>query len=64
MGLFPLWPLETAKDLDAAEVVFMTCGPTPERATALRADLERNKAVSVETSIEDAVAKKFRYARP
>jgi hypothetical protein len=54
----------TAKDLDAAEVVFMTCGLTPERAAALRADLERNKAVSVETSIEDAVAKKFRYARP
>jgi hypothetical protein len=54
----------TAKDLDAAEVVFQTCGLTPERAAALRAELERNKVVSVETSMDDAVAAKFRYARP
>ena len=53
----------TATDLDAAEVVFMTCGLTPERAAALRAELERNKVASVETRIDDAVAKKFRYAR-
>jgi hypothetical protein len=53
----------TAKDLDAAEIVLMTCGLTPERAAALRAELERNKAISVETNIDHAVAKKFRYAR-
>jgi hypothetical protein len=52
----------TAKDLEAAEIVFMTCGLTPERAAALRAELERNKVASVETSIDDAVAAKFRYA--
>jgi hypothetical protein len=54
----------TAKDLDAAETVFMSCGLTPERAAALRTELDRNKVVSVETSMDDAVAAKFRYARP
>jgi hypothetical protein len=54
----------TAKNLDAAEIVFMRCGLTPERAVALRAELERNKVVSVQTSIDDAVAAKFRYAKP
>ena len=37
----------TANNLDAAEIVFMSCGLTPERAVALRAELERNKAFSV-----------------
>jgi hypothetical protein len=54
----------TAKNLDAAEIIFMTCGLTPIRAAEIRAELERNKASSVETSIDDAVAAKFRYARP
>ena len=54
----------TVKDLDAAEIVFMTCGLTPERAAALRAELERNKVCSVQTSIDDAVAAKFRSAQP
>jgi hypothetical protein len=53
-----------ANDLDAAEIVIMTCGLKPERAAALRAELDRNKVVSVETSVDDAVAEKFRYARP
>ena len=52
----------TAKDLDAAEIVFMTCGQTPERAAALRAELDRNKVVSVDTSMDAAVAIKFRRA--
>jgi hypothetical protein len=52
-----------AKSLDAAEIVFMTCALTQERAAALRTELERNKVVSVETSVDDAVAAKFRYAR-
>ena len=54
----------TAKNLDAAEIVFTTCGLTPERAVVLRAELERNEVVSVQTSIDDAVAAKFRYAKP
>jgi hypothetical protein len=49
----------TARRLDAAEIVFVTCGLTPERASALRAELDRNKGVSVETSLDDAVAAKF-----
>ncbi len=56
--------LITAKNPDAAEIVFMRCGLTPERAVVLRAELERNEVVSVQTSIDDAVAAKFRYAKP
>jgi hypothetical protein len=54
----------TAKSLDAAEVIFMTCGLTPIRAAEIRAELQRNKIVSVQTSLDDAVAEKFRYVRP
>ena len=36
---------------------------TPERAAAPRAELDRNKTISVETSIDAAVAAKFRYAK-
>jgi len=47
----------TAKDLDAAEVDFVrTCGLTPERASALRTELDRDKVVSAETSIDAAIA--------
>jgi len=54
----------TAKNLDTAETDFVrTCGLTPERASALRTELDRNKAVSVKTSIDAAVAAKFRYTR-
>jgi hypothetical protein len=53
----------TANDLDSAEIVFKTCGLTPERAAALRAELDRNKVVSVETSIDGAVAEKFHYRK-
>ena len=52
----------TVKDLDAAEVLFITCGLTPERAAVLRAELERNKVCSVQTSIDDAVAARSRYS--
>ncbi len=55
----------TAKNLEAAEIDFVrTCGLTPERAAALREQLDRNKVVSVETSLDTAIAVKFRYARP
>ncbi len=53
----------TASNLDAAEIAFMTCGLTPERAAALRSELERNKVVRVDVSIDDAVAAKFRYRK-
>jgi hypothetical protein len=52
----------TAKNLDTAELDFVRmCGLTPERAAALRTELERNKGFSVETIIEAAIAAKFRY---
>jgi hypothetical protein len=55
----------TTKNLHAAEIDFVrTCRLTPGRAAALRAELERNKVASVETSIDDAVAAKFCFARP
>jgi hypothetical protein len=55
----------TVKDLDTAEMDFVkTCGLTPERASALRTELDRNKTVSVETSVDATIAAMFRYARP
>ena len=54
----------TARDLDAAEVLFMTCGISAELAAALRNEVERNKVASVETSVDEEVAAKFRYSRP
>jgi hypothetical protein len=55
----------TAKKLDAAELDFVRmCGLSPERASALRTELDRNKVVGVETSIDATIAAKFRYARP
>jgi hypothetical protein len=53
----------TARDLDAAEIVFMTCGLTRERAAAMRTELERTKVVSVETCVDDAVVAKLRNAK-
>jgi len=38
--------------------------PLGTGAAALRAELDQNKVVSGETSIDDAVAAKFRYTRP
>jgi hypothetical protein len=53
-----------AKDLDAAEVLFITCGLTPERAAALRDEVQRNKVASVDTSVDEEIAAKFRCKRP
>jgi len=52
----------TAKNLDAAEIDFVTFGLTPERAAALRTELDRDKVVSVETSIDESAMAKFRRA--
>jgi hypothetical protein len=54
----------TAKNLDAAEVIFMTCGLRSTRAAEVRAELEHNKVASVQTSRDHAVVEKFRRARP
>ena len=55
----------TAKGLDAAEMDFVgMSGLTPERAAALSAELDLNKVVVLETSIDAAIAAQFRYARP
>ena len=54
----------TAKDLDAAEVLFMTCGLTPERAAALREEVQRNNVASMDTSVDEEIAAKFRNTVP
>jgi hypothetical protein len=55
----------TVKNLDTAEMDFVImCGLTPERASSLRTELEQNKDVRVETTIDAAVAAMFRYTRP
>ena len=54
----------TAKYLDAAEDLFMTCGISAELAAALRNEVERNKVASVETSVDEEIAANFRYTRP
>ena len=46
----------TAKNLDAGEIDFVRkCGLTPQRVSALRTELDRNKVVSAETSIDAAL---------
>jgi hypothetical protein len=54
----------TAKDLDAAEVLFMTCGLTPERAAALREEVQRNKVASMDMVVDEEIAAKFRNTVP
>jgi hypothetical protein len=53
----------TVKDLDTAEVLFMTCGLTPGRAAALRTKVARNKVASMHTSLDEELAAKFQYKR-
>jgi hypothetical protein len=53
-----------AKALDAAEVLFMTCGLSPDWAAEIWAEVSRNKVASVDTSVEEEVAAKFRYVIP
>jgi hypothetical protein len=50
----------TAKNLDAAEEKFITLGLTPEKATALRGELERNKIADTVISLVVEVAATFR----
>jgi len=49
----------TVKDLEAAELFFTTCGLSAEHATALRAEVSRNKIAGVDTSLDEEIAAKF-----
>jgi hypothetical protein len=51
-----------ARNLEGAEIIFLTCGLTPGRAAALRAELERNKGVGIDATMDESVAAKFRRA--
>jgi hypothetical protein len=53
-----------AKDLDAAEALFVECGLSAELAAALRNEVERNKVASVDVGVDEDVAAKFRYSIP
>ncbi len=54
----------TVKNPDAAEIFFMTCGLSAQRATALRAEMTRNKIAGVDLSAEEEIAARFRYKFP
>jgi hypothetical protein len=54
----------TAKDIDAAEFLFLNCGLSVERAAALRVEVSRNKVARVDTTVDKEVAAKFRYTLP
>lgn len=51
------------EDLYAAELFFMTCGLTADRAAALSDKVKRNKVASTDVSVDEEVAAKFRYKR-
>lgn len=53
-----------ALDLDAAEIIFQTCGLSADRAAAFRAKVQRNKVASIEASVDEEVAAKFLYTKP
>jgi hypothetical protein len=42
----------------------MTCGLSVNRAAALRAELKRNKIGSVDVTVDEEIAAKFRDAVP
>jgi hypothetical protein len=54
----------TVEDLYAAEILFMTCGLSVNRAAALRAEVKRNKIGSADVTVDEEIAAKFRYAVP
>lgn len=49
-----------AIDLDAAEIIFQTCGLSADRAAALKEEVQRNKVASIEATVDEEVAAKFR----
>jgi hypothetical protein len=54
----------TITDLDAAEILFMNCGLSAERAAALRAEMSRNKVAGEDISVDEEVAARFRHTFP
>jgi hypothetical protein len=54
----------TVEDLYAAEILFMTCGLSVNRAAALRAEVKRNKIATADVTVDEEIAAKFRYAVP
>ncbi len=53
----------TVEDLYAAELLFLTCGLTTDRAAALRDEVKRSKVASTDVSVDEEVAAKFRYSK-
>jgi hypothetical protein len=53
-----------AIDIDVRESFFLNCGMSVERAVALRVELARNKIASVDISVDEEIAAKFRYRFP
>jgi hypothetical protein len=54
----------TVEDLDAAEILFLTCGLRPDRAAMLRAEVKQNQVARVDVSVDEEIAAKFRYTIP
>jgi hypothetical protein len=54
----------TVEDLYAAEMLFLACGLMPDRAAMLRAELKQNRVASVDVSVDEEIAAKFRYTIP
>ena len=53
-----------AKDIDAAEFLFLNCGLSVESAAALRAEVIRNKVGGADISINEEIAAKFQHTFP
>jgi hypothetical protein len=49
-----------AKDLNAAEFLFLNCGLSVKTAAALRAEINRNKVAGLDTSVSEDIAAWFR----
>jgi hypothetical protein len=47
------------EDLYAAEILFMTCGLSVNRAAALRAEVKRNKIASADVTVDEEIVAKF-----
>ena len=54
----------TAKNLDEAEALFVTCGLSEELAAALRNEVERKKVASLDMVVDEEIAAKFRNTIP
>jgi hypothetical protein len=53
-----------AKDIEAAEFLFLNCGLSVESAAALRTEVSLNKVAAMDTVVDEEIAAKFRYSFP